>query len=251
MFVATLTKRFQGAQPLSCAQRSGPATLTLSANTNDGVRVPANSTTALTTTTASQAATALATTPGIANRSFLSPRFQGRTGLILVNIGTPASLRVADVREYLRAFLGDDRVVDIRPRWLKALLLQILLLTRPAKSAEAYANIWDEQRGSPLLYYSEQLAAKLQERLGDAYAVAVGMQFGEPNLVSVMRDFRQRGIDRMIIVPLFPQYASSTTGSASEMAYRAASVLYTTPYLRIVPAFYDHPGVYSVLRPRD
>jgi ferrochelatase len=189
-----------------------------------------------------QSSTALVATPGTANRSALSGRFQGKTGLILVNIGTPASLNVADVREYLRAFLGDDRVVDIRPKWLKALLLEVLLLTRPAKSAEAYANIWDAKNGSPLLYYSKELAAKLQKRLGDGYAVAVGMQFGEPNLVSAMRDFRQRGIDRIIILPLFPQYASSTTGSASEMAYRAASVLYSTPYLHVVPAFYDHPA---------
>lgn len=169
--------------------------------------------------------------------------FRGRTGVVLINIGTPASLSVADVREYLRQFLGDDRVVDIEPRWLKRVLLAFLLLTRPKQSAEAYANIWDAERGSPLLFHSEDLARKLQARLGDAsYEVALGMQFCEPNLAGAFQRFRSRGVDRIVVVPMFPQYASSTTGSAVEMAYREAAKVYSTPYLYVVPAFYDHPG---------
>eukprot|EP00166_Cyanidium_caldarium_P000345 ctg_1132.g360 len=168
--------------------------------------------------------------------------FRGRTGLLLVNIGTPSSTSVPDVREYLRQFLGDDRVVDLQPRWVKRVLLRVLLATRPAKSAEAYANIWDAERGSPLLFYSEDLAAKLQTRLGARYQVAVGMQFGEPNLRTAMQHFRRQGVDRVVLAPMFPQYASSTTGSAVEMVYRAAAECYVTPYVHTVPAFYDHPA---------
>ncbi|BAM82684.1 ferrochelatase [Cyanidioschyzon merolae strain 10D] len=248
MFVVVPGNAWRLPRPRGGLHRRPTWRLSLIHGSEDGQHALTSSGTARNAASPATSTTATATTARVANRgtagsaSFLEPRFQGRTGLILVNIGTPASLNVADVRRYLREFLGDDRVVDIRPKWLKTILLQVLLLTRPAKSAEAYANIWDKETGSPLLHYSQELATKIQKRVGNGYAVAVGMQFGEPNLVSVMHDFRRRGIDRMIIVPMFPQYASSTTGSASEMAYHTASKLYSTPYLHIVPAFYDHPA---------
>lgn len=171
-----------------------------------------------------------------------SPPFRGRTGIVLVNIGTPASLDVSDVREYLRQFLGDPRVVDLNPLVKWFVLNLFILPKRPKESAEAYASIWDDERGSPLLFHSVDLAEKLTTRLGEKYDVAVGMQYGEPNVYSVMEDFRARGVDRVIVVPMYPQYASSSTGAANEIVYKAAAQVYSTPYLHTVPAFYDHPA---------
>jgi protoporphyrin/coproporphyrin ferrochelatase len=171
-----------------------------------------------------------------------APPFAGRTGVLLVNIGTPASTSVPDVREYLRQFLGDARVVDLNP-WIKWFVLNVFILpSRPRESAEAYASIWDADRGSPLLYHTEDLAGKLQARVGDGFDVQVGMQYCEPNVYTAMENFRARGVDRIIVVPQYPQYASSSTGAAIEIVYRAAAKVYSTPYLHTVPAFFDHPA---------
>lgn len=171
-----------------------------------------------------------------------TPLFAGRTGVLFVNIGTPASTSTSDVREYLRQFLGDARVIDLNP-WLKWVVLNLFILpTRPKESAEAYASIWDADRGSPLLYHTQDVAAKVQDRLGDAFDVAVGMQYCEPNVFTAMENFRARGVDRIIVIPQYPQYASSSTGAANEIVYRAAAKVYSTPYLHTVPAFFDHPA---------
>lgn len=159
-----------------------------------------------------------------------------------MNIGTPASLEVSDVREYLRQFLGDPRVVDLNPivKWF--VLNLFILPKRPKESAEAYSSIWDEERGSPLLFHSQDLAEKMRSLLGEKYDVQVGMQYCEPNVYTVMAEMRARGVDRLIVVPMYPQYASSSTGAAAEIVYKAAAKIYSTPYLHTVPAFYDHPA---------
>lgn len=172
----------------------------------------------------------------------VSPPFRGRTGILLVNIGTPASLSIPDVREYLRQFLGDPRVVDLNPV-LKWFVLNLFILRkRPKESAEAYSNIWDPERGSPLLFHSQDLVGKLGGLLGEKFDIAVGMQYCEPNVYTVMEEFRAKGVDRLIVVPMYPQYASSSTGAAVEIVYKAAAKVYSTPYLHAVPAFYDHPA---------
>lgn len=173
-------------------------------------------------------------------------RHQGKTGILLINTGSPASLDVSDVREYLRRFLSDGRVVDLHPI-LRFLVLHLFILrTRPKESAAAYANIWDNERGSPLIYHCLDMAKCLQEKLGEElYDIRVAMQFSNPSIPEALLHFRQRGIDRIVLVPLFPQYASSSTGSCIEIAYREASKLYATPYLHVVPAFYDHDAYIS------
>lgn len=174
-----------------------------------------------------------------------SPPFRGRTGILLVNIGSPASLAVSDVREYLRQFLGDSRVVDLNPivKWL--VLNLFILRTRPKESAEAYSNIWDEERGSPLIYHSQDLADKLGQKLGEKYDVCIGMQYCEPSVSTSMTGMRARGVDRLVVMPMYPQYASSATGAAAEIVYKAAAKIYSTPYLHTVPAFFDHPSYIS------
>ncbi|GJQ15915.1 hypothetical protein GpartN1_g7706.t1 [Galdieria partita] len=173
-------------------------------------------------------------------------RHKGRTGVLLINTGSPASLDVSDVREYLRRFLSDGRVVDLHPV-LRFLVLNLFILrTRPKESAAAYSNIWDSERGSPLIYHCLDMAKCLQEKLGEEhYDIRVAMQFSDPSIPESLVYFRQRGIDRIVLLPLFPQYASSSTGSCIEIAYREASKVYATPYLHVVPAFYDHDAYIS------
>lgn len=149
------------------------------------------------------------------------------------------------MREYLRQFLGDPRVIDLNPivKWF--VLNLFILPSRPKESAEAYSAVWDSERGSPLLYHSRDFAAKLQSLLGDKYDVAVGMQYCQPNVYNVMEQYRAKGVDRLIVVPMYPQYASSSTGAAIEIVYKAAAKVYSTPYLHTVPAFFDHPAYIS------
>ena len=165
----------------------------------------------------------------------------GPTGLLLVNLGTPESPDPADVRPYLREFLSDPRVIDIAPplRWL--LLNLIILPFRPKKSGEAYAKIWTD-RGSPLLFHGLDLAEKVRKRLGPGYVVELGMRYGQPSIASAIAKLRAQGVDRIVMFPLFPQYSSAATGSAVEKAWDEAGKLWNTPYMQIVPPFYDHPA---------
>ncbi|MCA9677368.1 MAG: ferrochelatase [Kofleriaceae bacterium] len=166
------------------------------------------------------------------------------TGLLLLNLGTPDAPTASAVRRYLAQFLSDPRVLDMNPvgRWL--LLHGIILRTRPAKSAHAYQQIWDAQRGSPLLSHSQELAAEVATRLGDRWRVALGMRYGNPSIAAALAELRggPRPCDRIVALPLFPQYASSSTGSAVEELWRVASAGAVVPSLEIGGAFYDDPG---------
>jgi ferrochelatase len=162
-----------------------------------------------------------------------------RAGLLLVNLGTPDSPKTPDVRRYLREFLSDPRVIDIGAfrRWL--LLNLIILPFRPARSAEAYEKIWTG-RGSPLLFHTRDLAAKVQARCGDGVVVEVAMRYGHPSIPEALGRFRAEGVDRIVVFPLYPQYSSAATGSSIERVASVASKPWNTPFLQIVPPFYDH-----------
>jgi protoporphyrin/coproporphyrin ferrochelatase len=162
-------------------------------------------------------------------------------GLLLVNLGTPEAPTPRAVRRYLAEFLSDPRVVDINPvgRWL--LLHGIILRFRPARSAHAYRQIWSPQ-GSPLLVHGRDLAGAVAERLGPTWRVALGMRYGRPALADALAELRAAGVDRVVVLPLFPQYASSTTGSALEALFAAAAAGPNVPFLATVPPFYDEPG---------
>ncbi len=162
-----------------------------------------------------------------------------KTGVLVVNVGTPESPAPADVRRYLREFLGDPRVLDINPigRWL--LLNLIILPTRPKQSGEAYAKIWLPE-GSPLLIYGERVAAALGEIL-DA-EVLLAMRYGQPSIESAMDRLREKGCDRLVIFPVYPQYASSSTGTALEKIYALAGQRWNTPHVCVVPPFYEEPA---------
>jgi ferrochelatase len=161
-------------------------------------------------------------------------------GVLLVNLGTPDAPQAPEVRRYLREFLSDPRVLDISPigRWM--LLNLIILPTRPAKSAEAYRKVWRPE-GSPLLHFSRALTDEVRAALPDMQ-VELAMRYGNPSIRAGLTALRDRGCDRIVVFPLYPQYAASSTGSTVEAVYREAAGLWNTPYLTIVPPFYEDPG---------
>ncbi|MBN1204425.1 MAG: ferrochelatase [Myxococcaceae bacterium] len=164
-----------------------------------------------------------------------------KRGVLLVNLGTPDAPEAGPVRRYLREFLSDPRVVDIHPvgRWL--LLNLIILPVRPARSAEAYRKVWMKE-GSPLLVHSRALAAAVAERLKGEYEVELAMRYGNPSLPDAVRALQARGVREFILLPLYPQEATSSTSSTLARAYEVLSQGWDVASVRVVPAFHDHPG---------
>ncbi|MBM4344429.1 MAG: ferrochelatase [Deltaproteobacteria bacterium] len=171
--------------------------------------------------------------------------FQPPTGVLLVNTGTPASTATGDVRRYLRQFLGDPRVIDLHPlaRWL--LLELVILPFRPARSAAAYRKIWTE-RGSPLLVHGRDLADGLRGALtaeaDAAYVVELAMQFGSPSIPAALDRLQAAGAAQVVVVPLFPQYAAASYGSAAAAVCAEAARRWVVPSLRFVAPFWQSPA---------
>lgn len=162
------------------------------------------------------------------------------TGLLLLNLGTPDAATTPAVRRYLAEFLSDPRVVDIHPIARALLLHLVILRVRPAKSAAAYRAIWDEQRGSPLLFHSRDLAAGVQARLGTTWRVELAMRYGRPPITDALAALAD--CDRIVVLPLFPQYASSSTGTAVARVMEVVSGAWRVPALDVVEAFHDDAG---------
>lgn len=163
-----------------------------------------------------------------------------KTGLLLTNLGTPDSTSVGDVRRYLREFLNDPRVVDLPPLGRFLLLNLIILPFRPKRSAHAYQAVWTD-RGSPLMFHSKDLVAAVQQKLGPDVPVELGMRYGNPSLASAITRLQERGADRVVLFPLYPQFATSTVGSTVAEAFRALTAQWVMPSLQVVPPFFDHP----------
>lgn len=165
-----------------------------------------------------------------------------RHGLLLINLGTPDAPTTPAVRRYLREFLSDPRVIDINGVGRALLLHLVILPTRPSKSAHAYQAIWDRERGSPLLYHSQDLAAAVAAQLGSGWHVELAMRYGNPSIASALAALDRAKVDRIVVLPLFPQYATSSTGTAVARVMELASEKWTMPALDFVPAFYDDAG---------
>jgi protoporphyrin/coproporphyrin ferrochelatase len=162
-------------------------------------------------------------------------------GVLLLQLGTPDSTEVSDVRRYLREFLSDPRVLDI-PAPARFLLLNAVILPfRPRRSAEAYEKVWTDD-GSPLIINTERLAIGLAEALGDGYRVVYGMRYQKPSIESAVARLQEAGCRRVVVLPQFPQYASASTGSAVEKALKVLSSGPNVPDVSCVGEFYDHPG---------
>ena len=164
---------------------------------------------------------------------------KSRTGILLINLGTPDAPNTREVRAYLRSLLSCDRVLDINPigRWL--LLNLIVLPLRPRKSAKAYREIWLED-GSPLLVYSQKLKSALTEQFPEENIfVELGMQCGKPSIKSALDCLRKEECDKIIVLPMYPQYSSSTYGSAVEDLYKEVLHDSNMPQLKIIPPIFS------------
>lgn len=163
-----------------------------------------------------------------------------KTGVLLVNLGTPDSPATKDVRKYLREFLMDERVIDIPflGRWL--LVNGIIAPFRAPKSAKEYAKLW-EDRGSPLKFYGYDVRDLLQKALGDSYKVELGMRYQSPSIEEALNALKSENVSKIIVVPLFPQYASATTGSVSQKVNEIVNSWQIIPSIVHVNQFMDHP----------
>jgi ferrochelatase len=162
-----------------------------------------------------------------------------KTGLLLINLGTPESPAPSDVRVYLREFLMDPRVIDL-PTWKRWLVVNMILISRPKASGEAYEKIWTEQ-GSPLLIHGLALAEKVARRL-PGVPVELGMRYGNPSIASSLGRLRRRGVDKLVVFPLYPQYSSAANGSSLDKVFTEAAKLWNVPDIETIPPFYDDPG---------
>ncbi len=172
------------------------------------------------------------------------------TGVLITNLGTPDAPTSSALRRYLGEFLADPRVVEA-PRWLWRLILHgIVLRTRPAKSAEAYRAVWSEE-GSPLLAMSrrqcEGIAQRLKQTVPGPVHVALGMRYGRPAIAEAMRELRQRGVRRLLVLPLYPQYSGSTVGSTFDAVSAELRRWRWVPELRMITQYHDDPGYIKAL----
>jgi len=162
-----------------------------------------------------------------------------RTGVLLIQLGTPEACTKEALRPYLRQFLSDPRVIET-PRWKWWPILQWILLRRPQSSAAKYARIWSPQTGSPLLHWTRRQTEELQKAL-PRVSVRFGMQVGKPSVASVVGEMIREGIGQLIVMPMYPQYSATTTASATDVLFKALIRQRRVPALRIVPPYYDHP----------
>ena len=169
----------------------------------------------------------------------------GKKGILLVNLGTPDSPSTPDVKKYLDQFLMDERVIDINAVSRTLLVKGIITPFRSSKSAKLYKEIWTEE-GSPLLIYGERLRAAIAQKLGENYQVELAMRYQSPSISDALERFRQAKVDSIKVVPLFPQYASASTGSVHQLVMEIVSKWQAIPALSFVNSYCDHPGMIKV-----
>lgn len=169
-----------------------------------------------------------------------------RTGVLLVNLGTPDAPTAGAIRRYLREFLSDPRVVELpRVLWLP-ILYGFILPFRPRKLAHAYASVWDAQ-GSPLLKIARAQTEKLRTVLGAEMPIALGMSYGNPSIASALAELDAQGAERILLIPLYPQYSGTTTASVLERVFRELSQRRKLPELHTINDYHDHPGYIEAL----
>lgn len=177
---------------------------------------------------------ALSTPPKVSKKTI------GKTGVLIVNLGTPDSPNTPDVRKYLREFLMDGRVIDISytSRWM--LINLIIAPFRAPKSSKIYKELWTEA-GSPLKTYGYAVEEMLQKALGKDYVVKLAMRYQSPSIQSSLDELQQLGLSKITVIPFFPQYASASTGSVYEEVMRVLAQWQVVPEVRFVNRFLDHP----------
>ena len=174
----------------------------------------------------------------IFTRNELKLMKKGKTGVLLVNLGTPDSYSVPDVRKYLREFLMDNRVIDI-PHFNRWLLVNLIIAPfRAPKSAKIYKELWTD-KGSPLLYHGVEVEKKLQKLLGPDFFVKIGMRYQNPSIKKALNSILNQKVSSIIVLPLFPQYASATTGSIYEKVMNTIQSWDNIPEIRFINNYYN------------
>jgi ferrochelatase len=176
-----------------------------------------------------------------------------KTTVLLVNLGTPDSPSVKDVRRYLFEFLNDPRVIDLHAIARFFLVNLIIVPFRAPKSAKIYKELWtnnglpDGTEGSPILYYGKSVQEKLQQALGDNFDVHLAMRYQSPSMDDVLANLYKKNLEKIIVIPLFPQYASATTGSVIDKAMKIISKWWVIPEVKFISQYYDNEGFINTI----
>ena len=169
-----------------------------------------------------------------------------KTGVLICNLGTPETYKTKDVRRFLRQFLSDGRVIEI-PKIIWWFILNGIILTlRPSKSAKLYKSVWTKE-GSPLLVLSKKLTEKLKTSVGDSCEVELAMRYGNPSMESALMSLKNKNCRKLIVIPMFPQYSGTTTGSVFDEVARVLSKWRWVPSLSFVNSYHDHPKYINAL----
>ena len=172
----------------------------------------------------------------------------GKTGILLVNLGTPESPDAKGLRPYLKQFLSDRRVIETSPIIWQPILRGIILNTRPRKSARAYAKIWNKETDeSPLRYFTRTQAEKLHERFGDRLEIEWAMRYGAPSIADKLAALKARGCERISVIALYPQYSASTSASVYDDVFRALLDMRWQPAVRTAAPWHDMPAYITAL----
>jgi ferrochelatase len=182
-------------------------------------------------------------TPPPDHPAILAPR----VGVLLINLGTPDAAEAGAVRRYLGEFLSDRRVVEIPPILWQPILRGIILRTRPARSAHAYAQVWGED-GSPLAAITALQAKALRARFGDRVLVDHAMRYGNPAIADRLTAMKAAGCERILLAPLYPQYCAATTATAHDRAFATLASMRWQPAIRTLPPYYDDPAYIAALK---
>ena len=173
----------------------------------------------------------------------------GKTGVLLINLGTPNSTGWWDIRKYLKEFLSDRRVIEVNP-FLWQIILNLFILTfRPSKTAKAYKKIWMKEKNmSPLRYYTQMQSLKLNNKIGnEKLVVEYAMRYGQPSIKSKILELNDQGCENLIVLPLYPQYAAATTATVCDEVYRSLSNMRWQPSLQIIPHYESDPLYISAI----
>ncbi len=167
----------------------------------------------------------------------------GKTGVLIVNLGTPDSTNWLDIRRYLKEFLSDRRVIEVNPLLWKLILNIIILNFRPSKTAKAYKEIWMKDINmSPLLYYTKKQAEKISKSISnEKLIVDYAMRYGNPSIKSRIKILHEEGCENLVVLPLYPQYAAATTATVCDEVYRTLMSMRWQPSLKIIPHYESDP----------
>ena len=167
----------------------------------------------------------------------------GKTGVLIINLGTPDSTGWCDIRRYLKEFLSDRRVIEVNPIIWQIILNLFILTFRPSKTAHAYKQIWrKESNESPLLYFTKQQSRKLSKKIGSENVIVdFAMRYGNPSIKSKLKIMKDEGCENIIALPLYPQYAAATTATVCDEIYRSLMKMRWQPSLQIIPHYESDP----------